>query len=251
MEFKDALKQIRKEKGQTQRELADAIFVSRSAVAKWENGLGIPSRASYLSLRSHFGVGEGELPLNEDTERDACTRKRRLMYALSARLWVLLLALAVYAVWLTYALSHGYGFTADMAAGELWADDERIERPEYVFYYGTTVGELRVIDTFAVVEKRPIGYRRLYHDLDTDARRVYDESGELYGHLLTYRGKDRYYHLFRTTLYSHPGEPGVYVHLLPEVVIKEDRYEVFCHSFFETPFPITEFYCEGKRYCVE
>lgn len=250
MEFRQRLRALREERGITQRELADAIYVSRSAVAKWENGLGIPSRESYQALLTYFGVSEDEFPLNEG-ERVLCDQKRRARYVLSTILWILLLSVAVYVGWLTYALNHGYGFTADMAAGELWADNERIERPEYVFYYGTTVGELRVIDTFAVVEKRPIGYQRLYHNLKTDAHEVFDENGDLYGHLLTYKGKDGYYHLFRTTLYSHPGEPGVYMHLLPEVVIKEDAYEVFCHSFFETPFEVTEFYCEGKRYYVE
>ena len=250
MEFKKHLRALREEKGITQRKLAYAIYVSRSAVAKWENGLGVPSRESYLALLTYFGVNEGELPLNEE-ERRSCDQKRRMRYALSAILWILLLSIAVYVGWLTYALNHGYGFTADMAVGELWADDERIERPEYIFYYSTTVGELRVIDTFAVVEKRPLGYQRLYHNLKTDAREVFDENGDLYGNLLSYKGKNGYYHLFRTTLYSHPGEPGVYMRLLPEVVIKEDAYEVFCHSFFETPFEVTEFYCEGKRYYVE
>ena len=164
MKFKQLLRTLREEKGITQRELADAIYVSRSAVAKWENGLGVPSRESYVALIAYFGVSEDELPLNEE-ERISYDSKRRTRYILLAILWILLLSLTIYAGWLTYALNHGYGFTADMAAGELWADNERIERPEYVFYYGTTVGELRVIDTFTVVEKRPIGYQRLYHDL--------------------------------------------------------------------------------------
>ena len=36
MELKDKLKQLRKAQGLTQAQLADAIFVSRSTVAKWE-----------------------------------------------------------------------------------------------------------------------------------------------------------------------------------------------------------------------
>lgn len=38
MEFKDKLKKLRTEKGISQQALADAIHISRSAVAKWENG---------------------------------------------------------------------------------------------------------------------------------------------------------------------------------------------------------------------
>ena len=66
MEFKKHLRALREEKGITQRKLADAIYVSRSAVAKWENGLGVPSRESYLALLTYFGVSEDELPLNEE-----------------------------------------------------------------------------------------------------------------------------------------------------------------------------------------
>jgi len=44
MELKDKIKQLRREKGLTQAQLADALFVSRSTVAKWENGLGLPGR---------------------------------------------------------------------------------------------------------------------------------------------------------------------------------------------------------------
>ena len=50
MEFKDRLKKLRKEKAISQQELANAIYVSRSAVAKWENGLGLPNPESMVTL---------------------------------------------------------------------------------------------------------------------------------------------------------------------------------------------------------
>ena len=65
MEFKDRLKKLRKEKAISQQELANAIYVSRSAVAKWENGLGIPNQASYEALLSYFNITATQLPLNE------------------------------------------------------------------------------------------------------------------------------------------------------------------------------------------
>ena len=55
MEFKDNLKKLRTEKGLTQAQLAEAIFVSRSTVAKWENGLGLPSVESMALLEAFFG----------------------------------------------------------------------------------------------------------------------------------------------------------------------------------------------------
>ena len=59
MEFKDRLKTLRSERKISQQALADAIFVSRSAVAKWENGLGIPSKDSYFALLEYFEIRKG------------------------------------------------------------------------------------------------------------------------------------------------------------------------------------------------
>lgn len=56
MEFKEKLKKLRQEKGLSQQGLADAIYVSRSAVAKWENGLGWPSADCLAALADYFDV---------------------------------------------------------------------------------------------------------------------------------------------------------------------------------------------------
>lgn len=42
--FKNKLKELREKNNISQYQLAEKIFVSRSAVAKWENGLGMPSK---------------------------------------------------------------------------------------------------------------------------------------------------------------------------------------------------------------
>lgn len=59
--FKDKLKQLREKEGLTQQQLANQIFVSRSAVAKWENGLGIPSEESLKLLCDHFEIAKEKL----------------------------------------------------------------------------------------------------------------------------------------------------------------------------------------------
>lgn len=56
MEFHDKLKQLRKNRGLSQQALADEIHISRSAIAKWENGLGIPSADGLDALIDYFGV---------------------------------------------------------------------------------------------------------------------------------------------------------------------------------------------------
>ena len=49
MEFSEKLKELRMQKGISQTKLAEDIHISRSAVAKWENGLGLPND-EYLQL---------------------------------------------------------------------------------------------------------------------------------------------------------------------------------------------------------
>ena len=74
MEFKDKLKELRLKKNITQKDLADAIYCSRSAVAKWENGLGIPSDDSIDALCSFFEVSKEEL-LGLDVEEKVIKNK--------------------------------------------------------------------------------------------------------------------------------------------------------------------------------
>lgn len=61
MQFNENLKELRLKKEMSQAELAEKVFVSRSAVAKWENGLGLPSDDSLNRLAEFFGVEREEL----------------------------------------------------------------------------------------------------------------------------------------------------------------------------------------------
>lgn len=68
MQFHERLKNYRKEKGLTQEELAEKLHVSRSAVAKWENGLGLPSSESLDEMATFFGITSEELLADRETE---------------------------------------------------------------------------------------------------------------------------------------------------------------------------------------
>lgn len=68
MEFSEKLKELRNDKGISQAKLATDIHISRSAVAKWENGLGLPSDESLKMLAEYFGVGIGELLPDKSNE---------------------------------------------------------------------------------------------------------------------------------------------------------------------------------------
>ena len=61
MEFGARLKELRAQKGVSQAKLAADIHISRSAVAKWENGLGLPNDESLRMLSEYFGVPISEL----------------------------------------------------------------------------------------------------------------------------------------------------------------------------------------------
>ena len=50
MEFNEKLQELRKKKGLTQEELADILFVSRTAVSKWESGRGYPNIESLRDI---------------------------------------------------------------------------------------------------------------------------------------------------------------------------------------------------------
>ena len=61
MEFHEKLQELRKSRGLTQEELAEALFVSRTAISKWESGRGYPSIDSIKGIASFFSVTIDEL----------------------------------------------------------------------------------------------------------------------------------------------------------------------------------------------
>ena len=56
MEFHEKLQELRKNRGLTQEELAEVLFVSRTAISKWESGRGLPSIDSLKAISNYFSV---------------------------------------------------------------------------------------------------------------------------------------------------------------------------------------------------
>ena len=61
MEFNEKLQELRKGKKLTQEELAQDLFVSRTAISKWESGRGYPSIDSLKEISRYFSVSIDEL----------------------------------------------------------------------------------------------------------------------------------------------------------------------------------------------
>ena len=61
MELGEKLQELRKRKGLTQEELAEALYVSRTAISKWESGRGYPSIDSLKQISGYFSVSIDDL----------------------------------------------------------------------------------------------------------------------------------------------------------------------------------------------
>ena len=78
MEFCDRLRELRAEKGVSQSKLAADIHISRSAVAKWENGLGLPNDESLKLLSEYFGVSIDELLPDKPTAETIVSKNKTI-----------------------------------------------------------------------------------------------------------------------------------------------------------------------------
>ena len=85
MEFNEKLQELRKRKGLTQEELAQALYVSRTAVSKWESGRGMPNIESLKAIAAFFAVSLDallstdallEIAEDERAQREAQMRSR-------------------------------------------------------------------------------------------------------------------------------------------------------------------------------
>ena len=80
---------MRKQKGLTQEDLAEALYVSRTAVSKWESGRGYPNIDSLKAMAKFFGrtiaellSGDEWLSLAEENTRQKESGLRDLLFGL-------------------------------------------------------------------------------------------------------------------------------------------------------------------------
>lgn len=99
-EFANILKQLRKSKDLSQEELGKLVHVSRSAIAKYENGLGLPSEDVVTSLCNFFEIEKDQLMPKEKIEevivdKNKKIKKQKIAIIISSCLIVLLIAINI------------------------------------------------------------------------------------------------------------------------------------------------------------
>lgn len=98
MLFQDTLKELRKNKGISQYDLAESLNISRSVVAKWETGLTLPNEENVSLLMKYFNVTREELFKNEETEtvivkkNVSISKMKKVIVSLSTAIAILLIA---------------------------------------------------------------------------------------------------------------------------------------------------------------
>lgn len=246
MELKDKIKNLRKEKGLTQAQLADALFVSRSTVAKWENGLGLPGPDSMKALEALFAVEPQQIATTEP-ETVIVEKNRKLHLIAQAAGWILLLALTAFSMYLPFAIQDGsYGFTWDMAAG-IFADDTYFDTDDYRIYYHVFEGDWDdgrhwySLSTFKPVEKHFWGFTVSEEDYESD---VILYNYQMVGKLYSIKGKNRYYNMIKNTVGS--GVPD-FIYTIESISIQGVEYQVQSGVFFITPEPV-EYFKIGEHF---
>ena len=112
MEFNEKLQQLRTGKSLTQEQLAEQLYVSRTAISKWENGKGYPNIESLKCISKFFSVTIDELLSGEDliilAETENQSHIKRIYNIISGIIDVLAVALIVLPIYGEPQGSHVY-----------------------------------------------------------------------------------------------------------------------------------------------
>lgn len=118
MEFGEKLQELRKSRGLTQEELAQELYVSRTAVSRWESGRGYPSIDSLKDISGYFSVsiddllsGEKLISLAEKENRSNIRKVCGLIFGVVDLFSLLLVVLPLYP-----NEAHGYIFSVNLPA---------------------------------------------------------------------------------------------------------------------------------------
>lgn len=134
MKFCLKLKQLREAKKITQEELAKQIFVSRSLIARYENGSVIPTKENTEKLASYFNLSVKEL-LDEDYSNltleklkqinDDYLRKEKLENRITFIFLIIIIVISVvFVLFSLLPLLKGYRFVYPIPEGQITPNKE-------------------------------------------------------------------------------------------------------------------------------
>ena len=149
--LKDNIKNLRKEKGLSQEELAIKLNVVRQTVSKWERGLSVPDSSMLISLAEELGtsvnvlLGESveEKTLNDDVDIKAIAERLEVINLQLARRsemkiklvrWILiLLCIVIAAVFIAFEIMQSDYLEWDFNNPELAVAGTLLHGFEFVF----------------------------------------------------------------------------------------------------------------------
>ena len=112
MLFKDKLKQYRTENNISQEDLANKLFISRTLISKWENGVIYPSYSNMEKLAEIMGVSIDYLLSNEETKQITLNTNSKKDVTLTKKI-IFLISIILLSVGITLLIV-GFVFPQDL-----------------------------------------------------------------------------------------------------------------------------------------
>lgn len=253
MEMKDKLRKLRQDRGMTQAQLAETLFVSRSTVAKWESGLGLPSQECMEMLERLYGISSAEVT-TVDPETVIVEKNRRLHRIASIGVYFIVLVLVTISLMITYGLLQGgYGFTSAMAA-DAEPEEPYFQAGKCRIYYAPTMtikeqdgSEWEYISDSAIVQQHFWGWTTAENGKSYSTR-VITKDNYVVGVILTFHDRSGYYHLIKPRI-SNGMDTGLL--RLTAIRIGSETYEPEKGIFFSTKEDISGFFADDIFYEIE
>lgn len=140
--FADKLKELRKKKGVTQAQLADAIYVSRSLIAKFETGASYPNKDTLEKIALYFGISVSELIGTDETVLIAVENKNLTQRIEFWSLVVILAVAFVFAIMVFVPFFRGSRYVYPIQPGQSYPEREFFQTSIFMgtYEHGNPIG---------------------------------------------------------------------------------------------------------------
>ena len=154
MEFHEKLQELRKSRGMTQEELAAALFVSRTAISKWESGRGYPSIDSLKEISRYFSVSIDDLLSGEQLILIAEKENKSNLNSVCDLLWGFVDLLSLMLIFLPLYPKPVNGYIYSVNLFEYVDNDANIITTYWVLFVSLTiVGIVKILMAYFKFEK--------------------------------------------------------------------------------------------------